>query len=168
MPDLMIQTAADETRLDAVGPLTRRLLRGDAAGLGAAFGIDLPAGPCRASAGVDDRSALWLGPDEWLLLAPLGTEWPDWDNESGAAVDIGHRQVALLLRGAHVEDVLAIGCPLDLSLRAFPVGSCTRTVFGKAEIVLWRRDEDAFHIEVWRSMSAYVRGLLEISLRDVR
>jgi len=141
MPDLMIQTAADETRLDAVGPLTRRLLRGDAAGLGAAFGIDLP---------------------------PLGTEWPDWDNESGAAVDIGHRQVALLLRGAHVEDVLAIGCPLDLSRRTFPVGSCTRTVFGKAEIVLWRREEDAFHIEVWRSMSAYVRGLLEISLRDVR
>jgi sarcosine oxidase, subunit gamma len=42
---------------------------------------------------------------------------------------------------------------------------CTRTVLAKADITLWRTRDDAFHLEVWRSFSAYVTGLLsEIAL----
>jgi sarcosine oxidase subunit gamma len=37
---------------------------------------------------------------------------------------------------------------------------CTRTVFAKADIVLWRTQENAFHVEVWRSFAGYVTGLL--------
>jgi sarcosine oxidase subunit gamma len=37
---------------------------------------------------------------------------------------------------------------------------CTRTVFSKADILLWRTAEEAFHIEVWRSFAGYVTGLL--------
>jgi sarcosine oxidase subunit gamma len=37
---------------------------------------------------------------------------------------------------------------------------CTRTVLAKADIVLWRTRDDAFHIEVWRSFAGYVTGLL--------
>jgi sarcosine oxidase subunit gamma len=38
---------------------------------------------------------------------------------------------------------------------------CTRTLFAKAEIVLWRTRPDMFRIEVWRSFAPYVQGLLE-------
>jgi sarcosine oxidase subunit gamma len=52
-----------------------------------------------------------------------------------------------------------------LDLGEFPVGMCTRTVLAKADIVLWRTGDDAFHLEVWRSFSGYVTGLLsEIAL----
>ena len=51
-------------------------------------------------------------------------------------------------------------CPLDLDLREFPIGMCTRTVFAKADIVLWRTRAEAFHVEVWRSFAGYVTGLL--------
>jgi sarcosine oxidase subunit gamma len=37
---------------------------------------------------------------------------------------------------------------------------CTRTVFAKADIVLWRTGEQTFHVEVWRSFAGYVTGLL--------
>jgi sarcosine oxidase subunit gamma len=37
---------------------------------------------------------------------------------------------------------------------------CTRTVFSKADIVLWRTQLDEFHVEVWRSFAGYVTGLL--------
>jgi sarcosine oxidase subunit gamma len=37
---------------------------------------------------------------------------------------------------------------------------CTRTVLAKADIVLWRTREAAFHLEVWRSFGGYVTGLL--------
>ena len=56
--------------------------------------------------------------------------------------------------------ILSGACPLDLDLSEFPIGMCTRTVLAKADIVLWRTREDAFHLEVWRSFAGYVTGLL--------
>ena len=141
-----------------VAARTRLILRGDPAGLGAAFGLTLPTQPCRAA--VDgDRAALWLGPDEWLLMAPaLDAAMPV---SGGVVVDVSHRQAGVLVEGTAAADVLSAGCPLDLHTRAFPGGRCTRTVFGKAEIVLWRQDENRFHVEVWRSFAAYVHALLK-------
>jgi sarcosine oxidase subunit gamma len=62
--------------------------------------------------------------------------------------------------------VLATGCPLDLDPQAFPVGMCTRTVLAKAEIVLWRIADDAFHLEVWRSFAAYVSAVIAEASRE--
>ncbi|HEY0207006.1 MAG TPA: sarcosine oxidase subunit gamma family protein [Acetobacteraceae bacterium] len=136
--------------------LHRLALRGDPAALGAAFGIALPTAPCR-SATADARAALWLGPDEWLLLSPNRLD--PAEVPGGAVVDVSHRQLGLLLDGCAAADTLAAGCPLDLHPSAFPPGMCTRTVFGKAEIVLWRT-EAGFHLEVWRSFAAYVCALM--------
>jgi sarcosine oxidase subunit gamma len=144
--------------------LGRLALRGDPAALGAAFGLALPTQPCRATQ-ANGRSALWLGPDEWLLLAPPGTLDAGVSASGAAVVDVGHRQVGLWLDGPGGANALSAGCPLDLHPTAFPVGMCTRTVFGKAEIVLWRPDAARFHVEVWRSFAAYVHGLLEQALR---
>ena len=44
---------------------------------------------------------------------------------------------------------------------------CTRTVFAKAEIVLWRPAEHVFRLEVWRSFSLYVVQLLHEVARDL-
>jgi len=67
-----------------------------------------------------------------------------------------------------VEAVLNTGCPLDLSLDEFPVGMCTRTIFGKSEIVLWRTSAAGFRVEVWRSFAAYVWRMLEEAGREFR
>jgi sarcosine oxidase subunit gamma len=140
---------------------------------GSAFGVVLPTFACRAAA-AGSRAALWLGPDEWLLLAG--------DDEGNAIaadlsralgvqphslVDVSHRQVALELRGPNAERLLASQCPLPLDLDSFPVGMCTRTVFAKAEIVLWRTGPEAFHVEVWRSFSRYVVELLTEVEREI-
>jgi len=62
--------------------------------------------------------------------------------------------------GTHAEPILNGGCPLDLNPVAFPVSMCTRTVFAKAEIVLWRTAPQTFRLEIWRSFTEYVAGLL--------
>jgi sarcosine oxidase subunit gamma len=77
-----------------------------------------------------------------------------------SVVDISHRQFALEISGPHATTILNGACPLDLDLAEFPIGMCTRTVLAKAEIVLWRTREDAFHLEVWRSFAGYVTGVL--------
>ena len=130
----------------------------------AAFGLALPRIACRAAEAAE-RAALWLGPDEWLLLAP------EEEGEAIAAafrsvaaphslVDVSHRNAALDLTGTEVCAVLNAGCPLDLHLSAFPVGMCTRTLYAKAEIVLWRRAVDRFRLECGRSFAPYVHGVL--------
>jgi sarcosine oxidase subunit gamma len=53
------------------------------------------------------------------------------------------------------------GCPLDLAESAFPVGMCTRTILGKAPILLSRPEPDVFHVDVWRSFAPYAWSLLD-------
>src|SRR5260370_1651940 len=60
------------TALRALPPAMRYVLRGGsdvAAAAERALGFGIPATACRATV-AGDRAALWLGPDEWLLIAP--------------------------------------------------------------------------------------------------
>lgn len=142
------------------------------------WGVEFPETACRAAI-AGTRATLWLGPDEYLLL---GLEPGGRIEESAAAVavaleqalagaphalvDVSHRQFGLEVGGEHAATMLSAGCPLDLDLAEFPVGMCTRTVFAKADVVLWRTRADAFHLEVWRSFAGYVSGLLAEVARE--
>ncbi|MDA8052060.1 MAG: sarcosine oxidase subunit gamma [Rhodospirillales bacterium] len=138
------------------------------------FGVLLPEVGCRSEMR-GERAALWLGPDEWLLLAPVG-EGPEIAAAIGRAlagkphalVDIGHRDTVIGVDGAGCEAVLAAGCPLDLDCATFPVGGCTRTVFAKAGVVLWRVEVGRFRLEVARSFAPYVWRLLEEAVSGER
>ena len=127
------------------GPISERLvLRGAVPGLPATVGSSVERDGC---------AVLCLGPDEWLVLGA-------WDG-AGPVVDVGHRQVALLVSGADAAELLGAGCPLDLHPSQFLVGACTRTLLGKAEIVLWRRGPELFHVEVARSFASYAWAFLQ-------
>jgi sarcosine oxidase subunit gamma len=158
-----------------VAPFAARwILRGGpevSAPAGAAFGATPPLEPLRAAAeGL--RAALWLGPDEWLLVAE--------DDESSlgatieaalagvahALVDVSHRQCAIELSGPGAARLLNAGVPLDLDPEAFPVDMAARTLLLKAEITLWRREAERFHLEVARSFAPYVAAILSASARD--
>lgn len=120
------------------------------------------------------RATLWLGPDEYLLLAK-GSESADalageleraLQGAPHALVDVSHRQIAFEIHGPHAEAIVNGGCPLDLDAAHFPVDMCTRTLFGKADIVLWRTGIDIFHVETWRSFNDYMIALLAEIARD--
>ena len=157
---------AEVTPIDGLG---RMILRGEGAALdavGPAFGVPIPRTACRAEA-AGPRAALWLGPDEFLLMCPERDLSAIRDVLVGslaahlhALVDVTHRQLALRISGPDAATLLNTGCPLDLHLDAFPIDSCTRTILGKAEITLWRRSADVFHLDVARSYLPYVRDFL--------
>ena len=81
-------------------------------------------------------------------------------------VDVSHRQVGLWLEGPGAARLLAAGCPLDLDLRAFPVGMSTRTLLVKAEIGLWRAASTASTWRSLRSFAPYVARILDEAARD--
>ncbi|MDE1570617.1 sarcosine oxidase subunit gamma [Aquabacter sp. P-9] len=150
-------------------PAARYVLRLDptrAASIGSAGGFDL-SGPINSCRSTDTGLAARLGPDEWLLIAR------DADEAAGRAVagalagthhslvEAGHRNVGIAVAGAQAATVLNAGCALDLSDAAFPAGSATRTLLGKAEIVLLRPGtEHIYRVECWRSFATYVHGFL--------
>lgn len=169
--------------LKMLPPATRWVLHGDARARALAapvFGVAFSEAACRASV-AGTRATLWLGPDEYLLLdaSPDAGATP---GDSAAAmtsdleraltdaphalVDISHRQFALEISGPHASTILNGACPLDLDLSEFPIGMCTRTVFAKADIVLWRTGADTFRVEAWRSFAGYVGGLLTEIARE--
>jgi sarcosine oxidase subunit gamma len=164
-----------EITITPLAPATRLIFRGKPAAIaaaGTAFGAPLSLTACRAVT-FEDRSALWLGPDEYLLITPDGIAESLEQRFADALgtlpyalVDVSQRQTGLTITGAKAAIALNAGCPLDLDLAEFPVGMCTRTVFCKAEIVLWRRSPERFHIEVWRSFSNYVWELLALAAQE--
>ena len=178
MADLLVRrpvATVDTPWLRQLPCQARFLFRGDVPAqlaVAATFGARLSIEPCRALR-TGERATLWLGPDEHLLIAPE-SEAPSLAADLAYAladhphslVDIAHRQVGLeLLR--HAEWLLGARCPLPLDLEAFPVDMCTRTVFAKAEVVLWRTAPEIFRLEVARSFTRYVVDMLGEVAREL-
>ena len=120
---------------------------------------------------VEGRLCARLGPDEWLICAPEGTAptFAKLEGRHHSLVEVSHAYAALAIEGAATHLVLAAGCPLDLDPTVFTAGSATRTLLGKAGIVLWRLDAaPAFRVECARSFAPYVQAFLEEAARDFR
>jgi sarcosine oxidase subunit gamma len=105
--------------------------------------------------------ALWLGPDEWLVIGAREEDFPD----AAAAVDVSANRVCFELVGDDVEDVLAQGCSLDLHPSVFAPGRCAQTLLAKAQVILHRRDAETFRILVRPSYAGYLRMWLEDAIR---
>lgn len=165
------ELSATGVTLAVLPPAERISLRApdaSVAALSKALGVTLPQKP-KTSAAKAGRTALWLGPDEWLVIDEVGKD-PLADCAEvtvlHSAVGISHRNVAISVTGPAAAATVNSGCPQDLSLDAFPVGAASRTILGKVEIVLLRTASDAFRVECWRSFSDYVLTFLSEAARD--
>lgn len=129
-----------------------------------ALGVELPLMPNRWHG--DQRvAALWLGPDEWLILASDGqagdieraVREARPDDPCLSLVDVSHNYSRLSLSGPRTRDVLANGCALDLRADAFGPGVCAQTLLAKAPVLLRAlSDADAFELWFRNSYADYV------------
>ena len=129
------------------------------------LGLALPLTPNTvASAG--DVAALWLGPDEWLIVAPAGGETA---LEAGlrdalgpahhSVVDVSANRVVLELSGPRTREILEAGCSIDLHPRAFGPGRCAGTLLARANVILWQLADGAepsYRLFVRPSFAAYL------------
>lgn len=155
--------------------LSKVILRADpeaaSAAVEAAVGPALPGAPL-ASATAGDRSWLWLGPDEFLLVASdaapgdlaasLETALAE---RSRQVVDVSDHYTVITVSGTHARDLLARLVTVDLHPAAFPAGRVVGTLAGHANVTLWLRDDSAstgamVDVFVRASMADYLWCLL--------
>lgn len=134
--------------------------------LGSLLGFALPLTPNTVASTID-RRALWLGPDEWLVVGDQDQsetlEQSLRDVLAGAAAsiaDVSAGRTAVLIRGDQAQGLLARGIAIDLHPRVFVPGRCAQTLLAKAPLIIERSSEDAFHLYVRSSYANYVAGWL--------
>lgn len=149
----------------------------DAGAVERVTGVALPTEAC-TSATAGERSLLWLGPDEWMLIAPDG-EAARLQASLGEAltgphtqaVDVSDYYTVITLTGPRGRDVLARLVTIDLHPRHFAKGRVVGTLAASANIVIWLRDESTaagpvFDLIVRWSMADYLWCLLAESGRE--
>jgi sarcosine oxidase subunit gamma len=158
-------------------------LRGDPAerafmtGVGRVLDLLLPTEP-NTTASKGSVTALWLGPDQWLLTCPaadvalfMNTLRQALADSHTALTEVSDGRVALTLAGPSARDVLAKGCPLDLHPRVFKAGQCAQSLLAKADVLMHLRDDGpeagpTFDLYVARSFAPYLWGWLEDAGRE--
>jgi len=155
-------------------------LRADAAdtllahAVAAALGCALPTTP-NTTASAGERGALWLGPDEWLVVGPPGDERAlerelraAMAGRFGTVVDVSANRTTLELAGARAREVLRKGCSLDLHPRAFGPGRCAQTTLARAQVILEQTDEQpVFRIYVRPSFAGYLVAWLADAMAEL-
>lgn len=148
-------------RADPLGPC--------AATLEDALGVPLPVQPNTALRS-GELTVIWLGPDEWLVVAPEGRQEAvekslrqGIGTEAGSVVDLSAHRTTLALTGARARDVLAKGCSIDLHPTVFGPGRCAQLMLAMAPVLLVARDGEpsAYWLFVRSSFAAYVRDWLQ-------
>jgi sarcosine oxidase, subunit gamma len=114
--------------------------------------LDLPTVPNTVNS-IPSLSALWLGPDEWLLVGEPGSE-DRIVTKCGEAlatlhssiVDVSADRTVIEVSGGRSRDLLAKGCSIDLHPRAFAVGQCAQTNFSRAQVIVTQTN----NVPTWR------------------
>ncbi|HET8728937.1 MAG TPA: sarcosine oxidase subunit gamma family protein [Alphaproteobacteria bacterium] len=141
--------------------------RGFMTAVGKALDMVLPTEPntATASGGV---TALWLGPDEWLLTAAPGEESAlaaklreALSGVHAAVIDVTENSTVLRLSGPRAGDVLAKGCPLDLHPSAFAPGRAAQSLIGPVDATIHQTAPGVYEIYVRRSFAEYLWRWLE-------
>ena len=160
-------------------PREHAIVRGDARSrvlaeaIDRVLGIALPAAPNTVAGGAT-HDALWLAPDEWLLVSKVEMGLcvrqddaaleralrPLLAGEFATVVDVSSGYVGFTIQGARAREVLLKGCPLDMHPNVFGIGACAQSHYFKAPIVLRPLAEHAFEMIVRRSFAPYAARML--------
>ncbi|XDZ65027.1 sarcosine oxidase subunit gamma [Alphaproteobacteria bacterium LSUCC0684] len=129
-------------------------------------GTDLPL-DANTFAAAGDRMVIWLGPDEWMIMAENGAApsiIAECDTpEAGhvAATDVSDAIGAVTMKGPHVRAVLAKHCGLDFHHEAFTPGMAQQSLLSHAGVTIACLKTDCFLVIGRSSFMPYIVALMQ-------
>lgn len=135
---------------------------------GDVLGFELPRVP-NSTTGNNGITAMWLGPDEWLIKTDDGKEGALADalrqavkGQHAAVTPVSDAYQVFRISGSEARAVLNQGTGIDLHPRSFTPGKCVRTSLGKTGVILHQVDDTpSYDVYAWRSYANYVRLWLD-------
>jgi len=129
-------------------------------------GLAVP-GQRRWTAGPGGR-ALWMAPDELLLMVPdaagaMAALQPCLGGAFVTLADMSDFRAMFRIRGAHSRDVLAKLCPVDFS--DLSTGDLRRTRAAQVAALLWCEGAEDWGLMCARSVAGYMADLLATAAR---
>lgn len=128
-------------------------------------GVDVPG--TGAALFKDETGALWMAPDELLLLLSHAAAPEAVIALDGAlagthflAVNVSDARALFRLTGARVREVLARLTPADLRPDRLPHGKVRRTRLAQIPAAIWFTEDDTAHVVCFRSVAEYAFDLL--------
>ena len=112
----------------------------------------------------NDRAAVWLGPDEWLLNSIPGDE-SLLENDLNmtlkdvhhSVTDVSDNSTIIQLFGPHARSVIMKGCAVDIHPRVFNPGDAFQSNLAAASVIMWQLDLiPTFNIMVRASFASYL------------
>jgi sarcosine oxidase, subunit gamma len=152
--------------LTSRGMIDLRGLAGDGKFMAAVkdvLGLDLPIKP-RSGAAWGEVQALWLSPDQWLILCPraktadlLASLRQALTQIHSFAVDVSDMRTILRIEGDAARAVLLKGCSLDLQSPDYEPGTVRRLRFAEIAALLHivSGKPDVIDLYVFRSYADY-------------
>ena len=118
-------------------------------------------------ASTTSRYAIWLSPDEILVLTQAGEEGAlaaqitaATKGTHSAVNDITDAMTSLHLKGACVRQMLAKGCAIDLHKDHFEAGDCAQTTLSHAGVTLLAVGDDEMILICRTSFTDYMVAYL--------
>jgi sarcosine oxidase subunit gamma len=139
------------------------------------LGGPLPTTPATATR-AGGHELLWLGPDEWLVLAEPGETALEpalraaIGSGAGAVTDVSAQRTVLTLAGAAAAQVLARGCSIDLHPWRAPRGTCVQTLLARTGVIIVVGNDNAtsFELLVRSSFAEYLAAWLVDACTELR
>lgn len=131
------------------------------------LGVDMP--PPGQSIEANERRAIWLAPNRWLIVGKDQTYGETADklapaSESVAVNDVSSSRTVIRISGPNVRDALASSCTIDLHPSEFTGGMSVTTDLDHVVVTMDCLDADTFDLYVSRAYAvSFWEWLIEAS-----
>ena len=122
----------------------------------------------------DKLTAIWLSPDEWMIVSNELVRKDTYRNELqeilfnsiskttlGAVIDVTDQFVQLELKGENVYEIFSAGTPFNFNEFKEKKGSTTQTVLNHVDVILHHKDENILNLFVRRSFAEHLFSWIE-------
>jgi sarcosine oxidase subunit gamma len=162
----------ESVSLKEISPVIKINLRGKKreflTNIGKNLNMILPT-EANTSTTIDKLTAIWLSPDEWMIVSNEFASKETNKNELyemlfnsiskknlGAVIDVTDQFVQLEMKGKNIYEIFSAGCPFNFDEFKKKKGSTTQTVLNNMDVIMHHKDENIVNLFVRRSFAEHL------------
>ena len=168
--------AYSDLEIREIKPIMKLIIRGKTkdfiTAIGKNLNMILPVEANTSTAG-EALTALWLSPDEWMLISNnnVSKDTNTYEVEDslinniskinlGAVTDVSDQFVIINIKGSKVFDLLATGSPFNFNEFKNKKGSVVQTILSHIDVIIYLTEINEVNLLVRRSFSQHLYSWL--------